>query len=265
MKRSIVILMCAFIVLSLNSYSQTKTTKSKQKTTKEQTVKDDSKNADTPSPGDEVVPGQKGPDGQPVYQGSKGGKYYISKSGHKTYLKTEDNAVTGTNATKTKEVRTKSKTEVSKETKTVVNPVKSDSKSEVKSTSTASTVKDTDKPGAGDNIVAGEKGPDGQAVYEGSKGGKYYISKSGHKTYLKTESANETKLAVNPAKSESKTEVKSYGTVPTPNDNEKPGPNDKIIDGKTGPQGQPVYLGPRGGEYYINKNGNRTYLKADKK
>ena len=32
-----------------------------------------------------------------------------------------------------------------------------------------------------------------------------------------------------------------------------------------GPHNEPVMTGPRGGKYYINKNGNRTYLKADKK
>jgi colicin import membrane protein len=41
-------------------------------------------------------------------------------------------------------------------------------------------------------------------------------------------------------------------------------PDDKIIPGKNGPEGQPVYLGPRGGQYYINKNGNKTYLEKEK-
>lgn len=36
---------------------------------------------------------------------------------------------------------------------------------------------------------------------------------------------------------------------------------DKIVKGKKGPEGQPVYEGAQGGKYYINKNGNKTYLK----
>ena len=30
-------------------------------------------------------------------------------------------------------------------------------------------------------------------------------------------------------------------------------------------KGRTIYEGPRGGQYYINSNGNKTYLKADKK
>lgn len=36
---------------------------------------------------DKVVKGTKGPEGQPVYEGAQGGKYYINKNGNKTYLK----------------------------------------------------------------------------------------------------------------------------------------------------------------------------------
>lgn len=74
-----------------------------------------------------------------------------------------------------------------------------------------------------DKVVSGVKGPEGQLVYEGAKGGQYYINKNGNKTYIKDE--------------------------------------DKVVKGKKGPEGQPVYVGPNGGEYYINKSGNKTYLK----
>jgi hypothetical protein len=40
----------------------------------------------------------------------------------------------------------------------------------MKSTTTQTTTKETDKPAQGDKVVAGMKGPDGQAVYEGPKG-----------------------------------------------------------------------------------------------
>jgi hypothetical protein len=84
----------------------------------------------------------------------------------------------------------------------------------------------TEKPDLGDKVINGRKGPEGQAVYEGVKGGIYYINKNGNKTYLKE--------------------------------------NDKIVANKKGPDGQIVYVGPQGGEYYINKNGNKVYLKNKK-
>lgn len=43
----------------------------------------------------------------------------------------------------------------------------------------------TEKAASTDKIVAGKKGPEGQTVYEGAKGGQYYINKNGNKTYLK--------------------------------------------------------------------------------
>ncbi len=83
-----------------------------------------------------------------------------------------------------------------------------------------------EKPELGDKVINGRKGPEGQAVYEGVKGGIYYINKNGNKTYLKE--------------------------------------NDKVVSGKKGPDGQNVYAGPQGGEYYLNKNGNKVYLKSKK-
>jgi colicin import membrane protein len=87
--------------------------------------------------------------------------------------------------------------------------------------------KEADKPGQGDKVVPGKKGPDGQAVYEGPKGGQYYIAKSGNKTYLKAD--------------------------------------DNVVPGKKGPDGQTVYSGPKGGQYYLKKNGDKVYLSPDKK
>jgi colicin import membrane protein len=45
------------------------------------------KNSKNESAGDKMIPGKKGPEGQPVYEGAKGGQYYINKNGNKTYLK----------------------------------------------------------------------------------------------------------------------------------------------------------------------------------
>lgn len=89
------------------------------------------------------------------------------------------------------------------------------------------TATEQEKPETGDKIINGKKGPEGQPVYEGIKGGVYYINKNGNRTYLKE--------------------------------------NDKVVPGKKGPDGQKVYAGPQGGEYYINKNGNKVYLKNAKK
>ncbi len=57
-----------------------------------------------------------------------------------------------------------------------------------KTTTTQTTTTKTatpDKPGAGDKVNKALKGPNGEVVYTGPKGGNYYISKAGKKTYLK--------------------------------------------------------------------------------
>ena len=114
MKKVVVFMMAVFLVFSLNSFSQTKTQKTTKKSTTVQTAKKDAKTdvkdakteaktdvkeakteakadvkaaeADKPGQGDKVVTGKKGPEGQSVYMGTKGGHYYINKNGHKTYL-----------------------------------------------------------------------------------------------------------------------------------------------------------------------------------
>jgi colicin import membrane protein len=113
---------------------------------------------------------------------------------------------------------------------TVVKTSKKDVKEGTKATKSEPTVEVKaldDKAVQTDKIISGQKGPDGQMVFEGPKGGQYYFNKNGNKTYLK--------------------------------------PDDNIVPGKKGPDGQSVYLGPKGGQYYINKNGNKTFITPDKK
>jgi colicin import membrane protein len=100
-------------------------------------------------------------------------------------------------------------------------------KSKLKSSTTTTTTKVTDKADQGDKVVKDKKGPDGQVVYEGSKGGQYYLNKSGNKTYLKDDS--------------------------------------NVVQGKKGPNGETVYAGPKGGQYYLNKSGDKVYLTPEKK
>lgn len=100
-------------------------------------------------------------------------------------------------------------------------------KSTQKATTEQTKKKDADKSGTVDKVVAGQKGPNGEKVYEGPKGGQYYMNKNGNKVYLKDE--------------------------------------DKSVAGKKGPNGETVYEGPKGGQYYLNKNGEKVYLKAEKK
>jgi colicin import membrane protein len=61
-------------------------------------------------------------------------------------------------------------------------------KKEVKATTGKKAVKEqkaSAKPESADKVIRGKKGPDGQAVYKGARGGEYYINKNGNKTYLK--------------------------------------------------------------------------------
>lgn len=100
-------------------------------------------------------------------------------------------------------------------------------KKETKATTTQSQVKSNDKSAQSDKVVAGKKGPNGEAVYQGTQGGQYYVNKSGAKTYLKD--------------------------------------TDKVVEGKKGPNGEIVYVGPKGGQYYLNQNGEKVYLQENKK
>jgi len=131
-------------------------------------------------------------------------------------------------------VKTDAKTQVQgakTETKTQVKDTKTESKTQVKEAKTVARTQvkaaESDKSGQSDKVITGLKGPDGQPVYEGIRGGQYYINKSGNKTYLKAE--------------------------------------DNVVPGKKGPEGQPVYVGPKGGQYYINKSGVKTYVTPEKK
>jgi colicin import membrane protein len=81
------------------------------------------------------------------------------------------------------------------------------------------------------------------------------------KTEAKTdvkEAKTEAKTEVKAAKTEAKTDVKAVTAG-------KPGPGDKVVSDKKGPEGETVYQGPKGGQYFINKNGERKYLIPEKK
>jgi colicin import membrane protein len=100
-------------------------------------------------------------------------------------------------------------------------------KKDTKATTTQSQAKSNDKSAQADKVVAGKKGPNGEAVYQGSQGGQYYMNKNGAKTYLKD--------------------------------------TDKVVENKKGPNGEVVYVGPKGGQYYLNNKGEKVYLSNDKK
>ena len=89
-------------------------------------------------------------EGRMIFEGPKGGKYYVSASGAKTYV-----------------------TDGKPEVKPQVKPeVKSAIKAEVKPE-----MKNDDKQ------VGKDK--EGRMIFEGPRGGKYYINASGAKTYIK--------------------------------------------------------------------------------
>ncbi len=73
---------------------------------------------------------------------------------------------------------------VTKKNKTEQTPIKSE-KPVKKHNEKAAKMGKPEKAASGDKIIPGKKGPEGQAVYEGAKGGQYYINKNGNKTYLK--------------------------------------------------------------------------------
>ncbi len=96
-----------------------------------------------------------------------------------------------------------------------------------KATTTQTTSKKATNSEQADKVIAGKKGPEGETVYQGAKGGQYYINKTGVKTYLKDV--------------------------------------DKVVPGKKGPNGEVVYVGSQGGQYYLNKSGEKVYLSKENK
>ena len=84
----------------------------------------------------------------------------------------------------------------------------------------------TDKKAAEkDRIDPTTKGPKGETVYIGERGGKYYLSTNNRKVYLES----------------------------------------NIDPNLKGPKGQPVYTGPKGGKYYLNDKGEKIFINPDKK
>lgn len=99
MRKLALMLSLAMMLGAFSLNAQTKTVVKKKSTT-EQTQKSEKpvkkeakehkkieKKSEKAATTDKVVPGKKGPDGQVVYEGQKGGQYYINKNGNKTYLK----------------------------------------------------------------------------------------------------------------------------------------------------------------------------------
>ena len=68
---------------------------------------------------------------------------------------------------------------------TSAKPASGSSKTSTTTTQTKSASTTADKPGANDKINKDLKGPNGEVVYTGPKGGDYYInSKTGKKSYI---------------------------------------------------------------------------------
>jgi len=94
MKYIIILLLTAFTFLSSGNLNAAGSFKAFQNAAKAQTapkaaaVKAAKKPADgRTKTGDKIDHSMKGPKGETVYTGSKGGKYYLSKSDAKIYLK----------------------------------------------------------------------------------------------------------------------------------------------------------------------------------
>jgi len=97
-------------------------------------------------------------------------------------------------------------------------------KKDTKAKTTATTMAKADKGGSKNADPAVGKTADGKTVYEGSKGGHYYLSDKGDKVY-----------------------VKDFVGA-------------KIV-GKT-KDGQNIYEGPKGGKFYYNDKGDKIYVKG---
>jgi surfactin synthase thioesterase subunit len=96
-------------------------------------------------------------------------------------------------------------------------------KKDAKVKTTATKGGDDKKVSKGDDLAVG-KTTDGKTVFEGSKGGHYYLNDKGDKTY-----------------------VKDFVGA-------------KIV-GKT-KDGQNIFAGPKGGKFYYSAKGDKVYVKG---
>lgn len=76
-----------------------------------------------------------------------------------------------------------------------------------------------------DKVDPTTKGPKGEVVFIGPKGGKYYMAANNRKVYI----------------------------------------DSNIDPNMKGPKGQVVYTGPKGGKYYLNDKGEKIFINPDKK
>jgi hypothetical protein len=132
---------------------------------------------------------------------------------------------------------------------------------------TAATTKDKSATGkkAEDNKTTGnkttvKKPSSGDRVYMvGSRGGCYYLTESGKKSYVDKKFCENNASTTNSEKTPTgNTDSKKEETKPTTNepktqDEEKP-------KAKSNSDGRTYMKGAKGGCYYINKNGNKTYV-----
>lgn len=102
---------------------------------------------------------------------------------------------------------------------------KDKTKKEIKKEDVKKESKKSVKNEFGDDIAGKTK--DGKIVYAGPKGGFYYLTSGGNKSYIKEDEVIGAKIV-----------------------------------GKT-KDGRNIYEGPRGGHYYYNSKNEKTYLKKD--
>lgn len=189
-----------------------------------------------------------------IYQGPKGGLFFISKNGNKIYLKDTDRT------TDPVAPPTPAFERSAAPVPPTAAPVEASSTTAAPSTaaSTTATATPPTSTDTGSKLVSGGK-YNGAVIYQGRRGGYYYLitgtgtgtgtsTGGGKKVYVYDGTSTAPQLALPPA-------PESAPGIPTG--------TTLISSGKYG--GAPVLLGPKGGRYYANEKGEKVYLtEADK-
>jgi len=155
--------------------------------------------------------------GKPLYEGQRGGTYYINESGNKTYVK----------------------------------PTSSSSSSGLGAAAASAASSSSEGRFTGMHHQSSGRA-NGKPLYEGARGGLYYINDSGNKTYVSSTSSSSSSYGSS-----------SYGSSSSSSR------GSGVATGSTyqssgSANGSTLYTGPRGGTYYLTSSGNKVYTSSKK-
>jgi hypothetical protein len=145
---------------------------------------------------------------------------------------------------------------------------KEESKGEIEAESQKAEGKEPTSKGKGEKEITEKsvdpvvgRTKDGKPVYEGARGGFYYLTESGNRSYVDDFVGRKEVRAPKEPKDEKEPSQQGKTGEPRP-ENHEPDTKSEADEavGKT-QDGKTVYEGSKDGHYYVDDKGNKTYVK----